>query len=186
MDISTREITSRKVRGNHLDVWNIQITLKKKYVETTWIFRSEKLHRKKYVDTKQIFLTIEIHQKSSWKLHGFFNQWNYTEKSTWKQRRLFDHRNYIKKSTWKQPRFFDHRNYIEKKCVETMQIIRPAKLRLKSTWKWRGNSSKFDSTWSAHWEVSSVMQYKMVLLKRLYVKNWLKKCMLFRLLFIPW
>ena len=65
MDISTREITPRKVRGNHMGVWIIQITLKKKYVKTTWIFRSEKLHRKKYVDTKQIFLTIEIHQKSS-------------------------------------------------------------------------------------------------------------------------
>ena len=65
VDISTKEITSKKARGNKVDFSTIKITSKKvpendvdfstieitsKKVrgndETTWIFRSAKLHRK--------------------------------------------------------------------------------------------------------------------------------------------
>ena len=42
---STIEITSKKVRGNNVDFSTKEIT-SKNYVETTWIFRSVKLHRK--------------------------------------------------------------------------------------------------------------------------------------------
>ena len=54
-------------------------------VETTWIFRSEKLHRKKYVETTWIFWPSKLHKK----------------KTTWKQRGFIDYRNYIEKNTRK-------------------------------------------------------------------------------------
>ena len=53
MDFLTIEITSKKVRGNNVDLSVIEITPKKKYVKTTWIFRS-----------------VKLHQKSTWKRHG--------------------------------------------------------------------------------------------------------------------
>ena len=43
VDFSTSEITSRKVRGNDVDFLISEVTLKK-YVRTTWIFRPAKLH----------------------------------------------------------------------------------------------------------------------------------------------
>ena len=46
VDFSTVGITSKKLRGNNDDFSTIKITSKKVYLETTWIFRSAKLHRK--------------------------------------------------------------------------------------------------------------------------------------------
>ena len=54
--------------------------VKKKEVETPWIFQPEKLHRRKTVETTWIFRPSKLHQKSMWK-----------------KRRSFDHRNYVKK-----------------------------------------------------------------------------------------
>ena len=63
MDLSTIKITSKKVSGNNVDFLTIEIISKKargknvnistseitpkRYVETTWIFRSAKLHQKR-------------------------------------------------------------------------------------------------------------------------------------------
>ena len=49
VNISTREITSKKIRGNNVDFETIEIT-SKKYVVTTWIFRTAKLRPKKYLE----------------------------------------------------------------------------------------------------------------------------------------
>ena len=62
MEISTKEITSKKAQGNKVDFSTIEIT-SKKYVETTCIFRRKKLHR-----------------KCTWKRREFFDQGNYIEK----------------------------------------------------------------------------------------------------------
>ena len=43
---------------------------RKKYVETTWIFRPSKLCRKKYVETTWIFSLAKLHRKSTWKWRG--------------------------------------------------------------------------------------------------------------------
>ena len=76
MDIWTREITYKKVRGINVDFSTRKIILQN--------------GRGKKVD----FLTMV---KSMWKRHGFFDQWNYAEKSTWKRHEFFDPRNYIEK-----------------------------------------------------------------------------------------
>ena len=41
-------------------------------VETTWIFRLQKLHRKKYVETTWIFWSSNYIEKKTWKQRGFF------------------------------------------------------------------------------------------------------------------
>ena len=41
-------------------------------VETTWIFRPEKLHPKKYVETTWIFWSSNYIEKKTWKQRGFF------------------------------------------------------------------------------------------------------------------
>ena len=67
MDFLNREITSKKARAKNVDIlttkiyqkstwkqggfFEIEITLKKKHVETTQIFEPSKLRQKKYVET---------------------------------------------------------------------------------------------------------------------------------------
>ena len=63
MDISFREITSKKVRGKNADFSTIKITLKK-YVEATWIFLPAKLHGKKLHENNVDFLTSDITPKT--------------------------------------------------------------------------------------------------------------------------
>ena len=63
MDISTKEITSKKVRGNKADFSTIEITSKK--------VRGKNPH----------FSSIEITlKKSTWKRRAFLDQQNYIEK----------------------------------------------------------------------------------------------------------
>ena len=82
---------------------------------------------------------------------------NFVEKDRCKQSGFLDHQNYVEKSKVKTPWIFRHRKkHVEttrvfqpsklhrKKYVETTWIFRSAKLHRKSTWKWPGNSSKFD------------------------------------------
>ena len=83
VDISTREVTSEKVRGSKVDFWTIEITSEKvrgnnvyfttieitskKVRETTCIFRPSKLHRKKHLETTWIFQPSKLRRKSTWK-----------------------------------------------------------------------------------------------------------------------
>ena len=60
MDISTREITSKQVRGNNVDFSTIEIH-QKKYTETTSIFRPVK--SKKVLENNVDFSTSEITRK---------------------------------------------------------------------------------------------------------------------------
>ena len=49
-------------------------------METTWIFRPLKLRRKKYVETTWLFRRRNDIAKSTWKQRGFLDQQNYIEK----------------------------------------------------------------------------------------------------------
>ena len=66
-----------------------------------------------------------------------------SKKGTCEQRWFFDHQNYIEKSTWKQQAFFDQRNYTEKIRGNDADFS-ITKSHRKSTWRWHGNSSKFN------------------------------------------
>ena len=102
VDISTREITSEKVRGSKVDFWTIEITSEKvrgnnvyfttieitskKVRETTCIFRPSKLHRKKHLETTWIFQPSKLRRKSTWKWRGNlskFGLWRINVISTW-------------------------------------------------------------------------------------------------------
>ena len=43
---------------------------RKKSVKTTWILRASKLRQKKYMETTTIFWSAKLHRKSTWKRHG--------------------------------------------------------------------------------------------------------------------
>ena len=99
---------------------------RKKYLEAKWIFRPSKLRWKKWVEKPWIFLLEKLHGnkyvETSWifwptKLH----RKRYVE-TTWIFWPSKLHRKKYVETTW----IFDHQNYIDK-----------------STWKWRGNLSKF-------------------------------------------
>ena len=107
-------------------------------MKTTWVFRPEKLHRKKCVETMWIFRLSKLHRKK------------YVGK-TWIFRPAKLHRKKYVETTW----VFWPSKLRRKKYVETTWIFRSAKFYRKSTWKWRGNSSKFGlqridviSTWN--------------------------------------
>ena len=137
------------------------------------MFGTSKLHWKKSMWKQRGFFDQKNYtEKSTWTQSKFFWPSKYIKKvlENYMDFSTRHRKKYVETTSIIWPSKLHQKKYVEtttvfwpsklhrKKCVETMQIIRPAKLRLKSTWKWRGNSSKFDSTWSAHWEVSSVMQ----------------------------
>ena len=59
MDFSTSEITSKKVRGNHVDFSTIEIT-SKKYAEMTW----------KFVEILSATYRRNVHVESTWIQRG--------------------------------------------------------------------------------------------------------------------
>ena len=98
----------------------------KKYVETIWIVWPSKLHWKKYVETTWIFWTSKLHRKKYVETTWIFRP----SKLHWKK--------YVE-ITW----IFQTAKLRQKQYVETMWIFQSATLHQKSTWKWRGNLSKF-------------------------------------------
>ena len=98
MDISTRQIRSKKVHGNNVDFLKIEIILIKIHGNNV-DFSTIEITSKKVRGNNVDFSAMERKyvEKSMWKQYGFFDQWNYVKKSTWKQRGFFDQRNYIKK-----------------------------------------------------------------------------------------
>ena len=69
-------------------------------METTLIFRLEKLHCKKYVETMWIFQPVKLHKKVRVNDADFSTN-EITLKKKVERREFLDHRNYIEKSTWK-------------------------------------------------------------------------------------
>ena len=88
------------------------------------IIWSSKLHQKKYVETTWIFRPLKLHRKKYVETTPIIQPSNSHRKKYMEQRGFFDHRNYLEKSTW-------------------TWIFRSAKLHQRSTWKRRGNLSKF-------------------------------------------
>ena len=86
MDFSNSEITPIKLRGNNVDFSTIEITSKKEYVGTTWIFRPSKLHRKKYVETIWIFRPVKVRRKKCVETTCIFRSSKLNRKSTCKRR----------------------------------------------------------------------------------------------------
>ena len=58
----------------------------KKYVEKTWTFLPSKIHRQEYVETRCIFRPSKLHRKKYVEITWIFDQQNYVEKSTRKWR----------------------------------------------------------------------------------------------------
>ena len=69
VDFSTIEITSKKVRGNDVDFSTIEITSKK--VRGNDVdFSTSEITSKKYVGTTWNFRPAKLHRKSTWKRRG--------------------------------------------------------------------------------------------------------------------
>ena len=109
-----------------MDYSTIKIT-SKKYGETPCRFRWRKLHRKRYVEARWIFSPSKLHGKKYVETIWIF----------WPSKL---HRKKYVETTW----ILRPSKLRRKKYVETTGIFWSAKLHQKTTWKWRGNSLKFD------------------------------------------
>ena len=138
MDFLTIKIKLKKVSRNTVDISTSEITSKKVGGVARWVFQPSKLHHK--MNLEGFFNHQSYTKKSTWKQRGFFYHRDYIEKSTWKQRRFFDQRNYPQKSSWKQGGFLDHRKYIEKSTWKQRGFFDHQNYIEKSTRKRRGFS----------------------------------------------
>ena len=77
VDFSTREITSRKVRGSNVDFSTRELH-RKEYLEATWIFWPWKLHQKESLETRKILRTSKLPRKKYVKTTWIFqNSWRF-------------------------------------------------------------------------------------------------------------
>ena len=74
MDILTKEITSKKVRGSNVGFSTIEITSKKVRGNNV-DFSTKEITSKNYVETTWIFRPVKLHRKSTWK---FVKRWSST------------------------------------------------------------------------------------------------------------
>ena len=75
MHISTRQVASKKVRGDNVDFSTIKIISKKVRENNVDFSTSEITSKKRYVETTWIFRLSELHQKSTWKWRE--NSWKF-------------------------------------------------------------------------------------------------------------
>ena len=151
--------------------FSIEFTLNKYYTKRRWFFaHRNNVERKKYLETTRIFRQTKLGRKMYVKgQRGFFNHRNYIEKNTVDAMWIFwtaksCRKKYVETTWIFRPSKLHQKKYVEttrifrpsklhrKKYVVTTRIFRPSKLRQKSTWNRRGFFDHRNYTETSMWK----------------------------------